>query len=126
MKSFLYHVLKNLIVDHYRKHQAVSLDVLMEKGFVPSADCIEHISDMFDGSIAMSFINRLPKKYERVIRLRYVKHLSLKEVAVETKQSENTTAVQVHRGLSMLRSLVDPIMPIDKKQGRSISKVKSR
>lgn len=37
MKAFLYHVLNNLIVDQYRKHKTTSLDVLLEKGFEPSA-----------------------------------------------------------------------------------------
>jgi RNA polymerase sigma factor (sigma-70 family) len=47
----------------------------------------------------------LPQKYEQVISLRYIKGLSLKEIAALTKQSENTVAVQVHRGLMKLRKL---------------------
>ena len=33
MKAFLYHVLNNLIVDHYRKHKTISFDVMLERGF---------------------------------------------------------------------------------------------
>src|SRR5687768_7540986 len=32
MKSFLYHILNNLVVDEYRKKRTVSLDMLEEKG----------------------------------------------------------------------------------------------
>lgn len=35
MKSFLYHILNNLIVDEYRKRKTSSLDVLLEKGYEP-------------------------------------------------------------------------------------------
>ena len=38
MKSFLYHVLKDLIIDEYRKRKLSSLDALMEKGFEPGED----------------------------------------------------------------------------------------
>jgi len=105
MKAFLYHVLNNLIVDEYRKHKTVSLDVLMEKGFKPSIDNSERLLNCLDGKAALLLTQRLPDKYKKVMRMRYVQGLSLKEMSLITGQSKNSVAVQVHRGLEKLKLL---------------------
>ena len=105
MKAFLYHVLNNLIVDQYRKHKSSSLDLLMEKGFEPVDNEAKLFSDILDGKKALLLIARLPKKYQRVMRMRYIEDLTLKEMSTVTGQSKNTITVQTHRGLNMLKSL---------------------
>ncbi|MBI4086770.1 RNA polymerase sigma factor [Candidatus Kaiserbacteria bacterium] len=105
MKAFLYHILNNLIVDEYRKHTTVSLDVLLEKGYEPSADNRERLIDVLDGKVALLLIARLPEKYRKVMRMRYVQCLSLKEMSLITGESKNTMAVQLHRGLAKLKLL---------------------
>ncbi|MFA6585440.1 MAG: RNA polymerase sigma factor [Candidatus Paceibacterota bacterium] len=105
MKSFLYHILNNLIVDEYRKRKTVSLDVLLEKGYEPGKDHQEHLIDVLDGKAAALLIQRLPVKYQKVMRMRYVEGLSLKEMSLLTGQSKNTLTVQVHRGLAKLKLL---------------------
>lgn len=109
MKSFLYHVLNNLIVDEYRKRKNTSLDLLIEKGLEPSSDGQEEALDFFDGRIAIKLIKRLPKKYQQVIRMRYVQDLSLSEISIITGQSRNTISVQTHRGLKKLKKLFNRI-----------------
>ncbi len=105
MKSFLYHILNNLIVDEYRKHKILSLDSLLEKGFVPKNNSTEHHTDAFDGKIALRLILRLPKKYQEILRMHYVRGLSLKEISLITGQRKNTISVQMHRGLAKLKIL---------------------
>lgn len=105
MKAFLYHVLNNLIVDQYRRHKTSSLDVLLEKGYEPSGDDSEHLFNSLDGKAALLFIERIPQRYQKVMRLRYVKDLPLGEIARITGQSKNTVAVQLHRGLEKLKLL---------------------
>jgi len=112
MKAFLYHILKNLIVDEYRKHKTISLDVLFEKGIEPkisNSGYPRRFFDMLDGKTALSLVQRLPVKYQRVMRMRYVQDLSLKEISLITGQSKNTVAVQVHRGLEKLKLLYEPL-----------------
>lgn len=108
MKAFLYHVLNNLIVDEYRKHKTTSLDVLLEKGFEPSAGHAVNLFNVLDGKAALLLIQRLPKMYQKVMRMRYVQDLSLKEMSLITGQTKNTVAVQVHRGLEKLKLLYYP------------------
>lgn len=105
MKAFLYHVLNNLIVDQYRKHKTTSLDTLLEKGFEPSVGDSGRLFNVLDGKAAFLLIQSLPKKYQKVMRMRYVQELSLKEISLITGQSKNTIAVQVHRGLAKLKLL---------------------
>ncbi len=107
MKSFLYHILNNLIVDEYRKrkNKSSSLDVLLESGFEPSTDDSRQLCDILDGKSAVLMIQSLPKIYKEVIHMRYIKSLSLKEISDITGKSENSIAVQVHRGLEKLKVL---------------------
>lgn len=105
MKAFLYHVLNNLIVDEYRKRKTSSLEVLLEKGFEPSSDDSERLTNVLDGKVAILLIKKLPEKYQKVMKMRYIQLLSLKEISLITGQSKNTVAVQAHRGLEKLKLL---------------------
>lgn len=105
MKAFLYHVLNNLIVDEYRKRKMSSLDTLIEKGFEPSTGDAARFYDMLDGKAALLLIARLPVAYQKIMRMRYVQDLTLKEMSLITGQTENALAVQAHRGLAKLKLL---------------------
>ncbi len=107
MKSFLYHVLNNLIVDEYRKHKSSSLDMLMEKGLDvrDSVNDHEKVCNILDGKAAIELLNDLPDKYKRIMQMRYAENLSLEEISIATGQSKNTIAVQLHRGLEKLKTL---------------------
>lgn len=105
MKAFLYHVLNALIIDEYRKHKTASLDTLTEKGFEPSTGDTERLLNVLDGKAMLVLIQRLPEKYQKVMRMRYLQLLSLKEMSLITGQSKNAMAVQAFRGLGMLKLL---------------------
>jgi len=112
MKAFLYHILNNLIVDEYRKHKTTSLDVLLEKGIEPKAlnsGYPRRLFNVIDGKAALFLIQRLPIKYQKVVRMRYLQDLSLEEISLITGQSKNTIAVQIHRGLEKLKLLYEPL-----------------
>jgi RNA polymerase sigma-70 factor, ECF subfamily len=111
VKSFLYHILNNLIVDQYRKqkHKTDSLDELIDAGFEPSWSESERQFDIFDGKAASLLINDLPLIYQAIMRMRYIQDLSLEEMSVITGQSKNTIAVKLHRGLGKLKSLYMPV-----------------
>jgi RNA polymerase sigma-70 factor (ECF subfamily) len=108
MKAFLYHVLNGLIIDEYRKHKTVSLDILLVKGSVPSVEHPGRNFELLEGKEAMLLIEKLPEKYRKIVHMRYVQDLSITEISLITKQSKNAIAVQIHRGLSKLKVLRDP------------------
>lgn len=105
MKAFLYHILNHLIIDEYRRHKTISLDVFLEKGIEPSTGDPKSLFNIFDGKAALLLIQRLPPTYQKVMRMRYVQDLSLKEISLITGQSKNAIAVQIHRGLIKLKLL---------------------
>jgi RNA polymerase sigma-70 factor (ECF subfamily) len=105
IRSFLYHVLNNLIIDQYRKHKTTSLDTLLEKGFEPCIDNSVNLSDIADGKATLKLVEKLPKAYRQIIDMRYIQDLSLNEISAITGQCKNTIAVQVHRGISKLKLL---------------------
>lgn len=105
MKGFLFHILNNLIIDEYRKKKTLSLDALTEAGFQIVIDDSERLFNMIDGKTAMLLIPLLTDKYRRVVSMRYEKNLSIKEIALATKQSNNTVVVQIHRGVGKLAVL---------------------
>ncbi|PIR89307.1 MAG: hypothetical protein COU07_00190 [Candidatus Harrisonbacteria bacterium CG10_big_fil_rev_8_21_14_0_10_40_38] len=109
MKSFLYHILNQLIIDEYRRRKTSSLDVLREKGFEPSFDHTKSMVNTFDGKKAILLIQHLPEKYNKIMHMRYTQDLSIKEIALITGQSRNAVAVQAYRGLKKLRELYNHI-----------------
>lgn len=108
MKAFLYHVLNDLIVDEYRKHKSTSLDALLTEGFEPKAVPAALLFDVLDGKATALLILQLPEPYRKIMRMRYVQDLSLKEMSLITGKSKNSLAVQVHRGLKKLKLLYEP------------------
>ncbi len=107
MRAFLYHILNNLIIDEYRKRKTTSLEVLLESGFEPSQNDSDRFIDAMDGKAALLLIQRLPERYKKVMRMRFVQSLTLQEMSLITGQSKNTMAVQVHRGLEKLKALYE-------------------
>lgn len=105
MKSFLYHILNCLIIDEYRKRKPLSLDNLLESGFNVSTGNNEKMVDILDGKTALILIARLPEKYQKVMRMKYVQNLSLEEMSQVTGQTKNSIAVQAYRGLEKLKIL---------------------
>ena len=105
MKAFLFHALNNLIIDEYRKQKPVSLDILTEGGFQVAIDDSERLFNIIDGKTAIMLLPLLADKYRNVVAMRYVQDMPLKEIAAATNQSQNTVAVQIHRGVGKLAIL---------------------
>jgi len=105
MRGFLFHILNNLIIDEYRKNKPVSLDVLQEGGFQIEFDESDRLLDQADGKTAMLLIPLLKEKHRRVVSMRFEEEQTIKEIALATKQKQNTVVVQIHRGLKELAIL---------------------
>ena len=107
MKSFLYRVANNLIIDEYRKKRELSLDRLQEQGFDPGFDDRRKNENRIDAQFALDKINRLDEKYREVILMRYIDELSPKEIAHVVGENENNVSVRIHRGLKQLKELLN-------------------
>jgi RNA polymerase sigma-70 factor (ECF subfamily) len=111
MRSFLNRILRDLIIDEYRKNKTSSLDIMLDKGFEPSTDNFDKVIDILDGKEVIALIHLLPKKYQTVLKMRYLQGLSLTEMSLLTGQTQNTVAVQAHRGVELLKVLYQKSHP---------------
>ena len=106
LRAFLFTTARNLVIDHYRKKQATSLDNLMEQGFDVGVDTNQSLYDKIDGEKALALLGSVPEKYRDAIYLQYVEGLSVKEIAQITSETENKISVRIHRGLQKLRMVL--------------------
>ena len=105
MKPFLYHILNNLIIDEYRRKRTDSLDGMIEAGFTPSFNTHENDCIINELAIVFEDIHLLPEGYRTILRMHYIEHRSLHEIALITGQTKNALSVQMFRGVHKLRLL---------------------
>ena len=113
-RPFLYKVLNNLIIDEYRKAKEASLDALMEIDGIDegtfdelSENTVESLAATLDGKKAFEMLEEIPDTYKEVIILKFVDGLGPKEIAVLLEESENVVSVRIHRGLKVLRQMIE-------------------
>ncbi len=98
MKTFLYKVLNNLIVDYARKckrQHEVSLDALQEMGFDPGRDDTDELRRNVDMWKTMLHLTD-SKEYD-LLTMRYVEGLRTTDIAKATGIAPNTVSVKIHR-----------------------------
>jgi len=102
IKSFLYRVAGNLIIDEYRKNKSSSLDNLMEKGFDPEIKDLnlQNVNCMFDIDKVLTNID---KDTRDLVIMRYIDELSIPEIAKVINQTENNVSVKIHRAMASLK-----------------------
>jgi RNA polymerase sigma-70 factor (ECF subfamily) len=116
-RPFLYRILKNLIIDEYRKQKTESLEGMIHEDEGESLDMLvppdetntlEAAVARMDGTQALEALAQLPDSYREVLTFRYVDGLSPREIAVIQEENENAISVRIHRGLKKLRALLYP------------------
>ncbi len=113
-RPFLYKVLNNLIIDEYRKQREQSLDALLAQEGVTEGSFPDLVEDTtaalaatIDGKQAFDLVGALPDVYREVLILRFVDGLGPKEISVLIEETENVVSVRLHRGLKILRDMIE-------------------
>jgi RNA polymerase sigma-70 factor (ECF subfamily) len=113
-RPFLYKVLNNLIIDEYRKQREQSLDALLAQEGVTEGSFPDLVEDTtaalaatIDGKQAFDLVGTLPDVYREVLILRFVDGLGPKEISVLIEETENVVSVRLHRGLKILRDMIE-------------------
>ncbi|HYQ57362.1 MAG TPA: RNA polymerase sigma factor SigZ [Draconibacterium sp.] len=100
IKSWLFQITRNAIVDFYRKAQKQGnfAESLPEEKEEISEDVMEEVE-----SWVAPFINRLPEKYREALILSEIKGMSQKEMALYLGISYSAAKTRVHRGRLLLK-----------------------
>jgi RNA polymerase sigma-70 factor (ECF subfamily) len=101
-RAFLYQIANNLIIDHWRRKKAASLDALLDDG-IEFADEIETKDfEVAEQDVRSMFKNLSPKERDTLV-MRYIDDMQVKEIAKLMKESENVVSVRIYRSLAKLR-----------------------
>jgi RNA polymerase sigma factor (sigma-70 family) len=82
--------------------QAVSIDVEDDGNLNPQDEAIKAQKE----ELIQVFVNMLPGKYQKLVRLRYFHELSYEEIAVELEAPLGTVKAQLHRARELMYDLV--------------------
>ena len=104
LRSFLYQVMRNIIIDYYRKKKSLSLDKQLEQGIdVSETNKESQVYERSEEKEAIRKLNSLEEMYREILELRFIQDLSVNEIAEMLKVSPNVVSVRINRGLEKLR-----------------------
>ncbi len=106
IKTFLYTIANNLIIDHYRKKDftPLSLDMVQEKDMSVEAEQEKFSEYALNRAFIEKRLLELPKEYKEIIMYRYVDDLSIKEISDLTGKTGSNVKVIIHRSIKILRN----------------------
>lgn len=104
IKSFLYKVAHNLLVDHYRQKEKQPISADMEKyENMPDARHKNMEKDIINKVLLDRHLKTLKRRQRRIIRMRYVKKMNISQISEYFGYSRNNTSVIIHRAGKTLK-----------------------
>lgn len=103
VKSWLYAIAKNSIIDYYRKKKQFTEDVddIFIQEEISKKDAVNELSHCIT-----PFINQLPEEYISIMKLSEIENLSQKEIAEKYDMNYTTVRSKIQRGRVKLKSLI--------------------
>lgn len=101
LKAFIFRVLINLIIDHWKKKKSVVESDLPEGVFEDIED--ESITKDAEKGELIRKLSELPDEAKNLLIMRYVEDMEVKEIAQILKEKQNTITVRLRRATEMLR-----------------------
>ena len=120
-KSFLYRILRNLIIDEYRRKKELSLDMMLDEGSDYSSTLLttdsraereERFDDEESARNIRTLIQELPEHDREALTLRYIDGFSPQEIAATLNISKNAASVRIHRAALRLKKKYDTLIQI--------------
>lgn len=105
LKTFLYRVANNLIIDHYRQKNksTVAIDDISEEFIATEAQQEKETERTFDKKLVEASLLKLKDDQRQILIYRYIDDLSIPEISKLTGKSKENIRVIIHRGLKSLR-----------------------
>lgn len=109
LRSFLYAVARNKVIDLYRKRGKNNIINLVEIEQIKdnSADPNKLIDNEMNRKNIFAFLDKLKSEYKEVLLLRYVEDFSISEISEILGKNKGNIRVLVHRALEALREVME-------------------
>ena len=108
VRSFLYTIANNIIIDEYRRKTTISLDRMQEEtGFDIGSDEHKGIEHRDDVERVQEIVREIPEQYREAFIMRHIDGLSVKEIAKITGDSENLISVRIHRAIEKIKHIYE-------------------
>lgn len=104
---FLYRVMNNLIVDHWRSKSSheVLINEEMADSLVDHRNLPEEIADDIEFKRILGGLGKLPKDQQNILYWRFVDELSIKEIAELSGKKTNAIYVSIYRSIQKLKRI---------------------
>ena len=112
LKSLLYKVARNSVIDHYRKKSSQAEQLSIDSGKMEidlpdtNQDIHKNLEIADDYSQIKESLLELKEEYREIIVMRYVNELSIKEIALSLNKNRGNVRVTLYRALKALRNIV--------------------
>lgn len=107
LKTFIYQVINNLVIDYYRKKDRIVFDLEnIDPKKVIDLRGRERIENSIDKEILEGIIEELGEDERQLIVFRYINELSIKEISDITGKTPNHIRVNIHRGIKKLKAKI--------------------
>ncbi|MAF80237.1 hypothetical protein CL629_04120 [bacterium] len=106
--SWLYRIAQNTVVDFYRtsrSHQ--DIETLPEQVLSENPNIEDRVDQSIEVERIHSVIRQLDETSQSVLLMKFVDHLSNKEISVTLEKSEGAIRVIQHRALKQVRDLLE-------------------
>lgn len=105
LKTFLYKVANNLIIDFYRAkpRQAVSLENISQKDLAADPELEAKTQTALSMDVIEENLKELKDDYRSILIYRYIDDLSIGEISKITKRTPDNVSVMIHRAIKMLK-----------------------
>ncbi len=105
-KSWLYRIVHNCTISHWRKMKNADLLVPIDKlEYRPDSVVNDYEEEVEPRTVLDQFLRRIPQKYKEVLVLKYFESMSYEEISDVLKIPEGTVAVRLNRAKKALIKL---------------------
>jgi len=105
LKSFIYRVANNLVIDYYRtrKPTSVPLEEVYDLADHKGKTVTEEMDIKTDLALVNNYLSTLPEDQKKMVVYRYIDELSVQEISKLTGKTTVNVYVIIHRALKILK-----------------------
>lgn len=105
--AWIFRIATNHLIDHYRqsnRQKEINFEAIQDLAAVP-ANPQDLVQAEKNKKIVNEIINQLPRRYQKIINLKYFAELSNEEIALALSVSRQNVRVLIHRTLRKFQKL---------------------